>query len=221
MRKQVEARYYDGERSEMLPFIPSGAHRILELGCANGRFAAGIKERQVAEIWGVEINPEAAARAAHRLDRVIQSDIHSALEKLPFAYFDCVVCNDILEHLPDPETILEKLRKYITPTGVIVASIPNIRYLPVLFELLVMKDFKYRNRGVLDNTHLRFFTRKSIQRLFMNSGYELLKMQGLHARHPLYQAIIIWLMCIFTLGYYNDTRFKHFACVAMVSPQSL
>jgi 2-polyprenyl-3-methyl-5-hydroxy-6-metoxy-1,4-benzoquinol methylase len=214
MRKEVAARYYDCDRIEMLPFVPDSAKRILELGCARGAFSLLIKQRQSAEVWGVELNPEAAAIAATRLDKVITGDIFQVLEGLPEHYFDCVICNDILEHLPAPENILVNLKKHLAPAGVVVASIPNMRYLPVLYELLIRKDWRYRDSGVLDRTHLRFFTRKSICRLFESAGYRTLALQGLKIHTPLIVSFIFFLVNILTLGYYNDTRFIQYACVA-------
>jgi len=217
MRKEVAVRYYDCERTEMLPFVPFSAKRILEIGCAKGGFSMLLKERQEAEVWGIELNPEAASVAAARLDKVISGDILQVLHELPEYYFDCVICNDILEHLPAPERILEKLEKHILPGGVIVASIPNMRYLPVLYELLVRKDWRYRDSGVLDRTHLRFFTRKSISRLFETSGYRVVTLAGLKIKTSFFVSVIFALVNIFTLGYYNDSRFIQYACVAKKS----
>lgn len=214
MRKEVADRYYNRPRVEMLPLVPSAARRVLDIGCANGEFSASIKERQGSEIWGVELNPEAAAVAASRLDKVIQGDIYDAMGQLPANYFDCVVCNDILEHLPDPGRILEGIRKNLSPDGVVVASIPNVRYLPVLYELLVTKDWKYRDCGVLDNTHLRFFTCKSIFRLFESSGYRIVRIEGLQVPAPAWYSLAFLAVNILTFGYYNDSRYIQFGCLA-------
>lgn len=214
MEKETLEKYYECERSEMLEFIPLESKKILELGCANGRFSSSIKDRQSVEIWGIEYNAEAAANAAKRLDKVINDDIANALDELPLNYFDCVVCNDILEHLPDPVEILKSLRKHITNDGVLVSSIPNVRYLPVLYEILIRKDFKYRDSGVLDNTHLRFFTNKSIIRLFDLSGYKVMNIKGLKAAVPFLYKCAFLLVNILTLGYYKDSSFIQFASVA-------
>lgn len=210
----IEKRYYDGDRNEMLPFVPVTARRILEIGCANGRFSFLVKQRQDCESWGIELNPEAASVAASRLDKVITGDVAGAVNELPVDYFDCIVCNDILEHLPEPEKMLSTLKKYLVKGGVIVASIPNVRYLPVLYDLLFRKEWRYRDFGVLDKTHLRFFTRKSIARLFMSAGYGLSRIQGLRIQTPFVYSVIFFFVSVVTLGYYRDTRFIQYACVA-------
>jgi len=215
MKKDLPERYYNSEREEMLELVPLEARRILEIGCANGRFSALIKQRQPVEIWGIELEGEAAAEAAGRLDKVIQGDVRELLPGLPDAAFDCVICNDVLEHLPDPDPVVAGLAVKLSPSGVIVASIPNIRYLPVLYELLVMKDFKYRDWGVLDRTHLRFFTRKSIRRMFVNAGFDMLTMRGIQMPQvSTWYKLAFLLAGIFTLGYYSDCRFIQFGCVA-------
>jgi methionine biosynthesis protein MetW len=214
MEKVVAERYWDFDRAEMAPLVPTSARRVLDIGCANGRFLALIKERQGAETWGIEINPEAAGQAAGRVDRVIRGDVDSAFAQLPDGYFDCVVCNDVLEHLPDPSRVLRELASRLSAEGVIVASIPNMRYLPVLYELLFRKDWRYRDSGVLDRTHLRFFTRRSIVRLFADEGYRITLMQGLQVPTPRWYKFAFAAAVVLTLGFYNDTRFIQFACVA-------
>ena len=215
MRKDLPERYYNSEREEMLELVPMGARRILEVGCANGRFSALIKQRQPAEIWGIELEAEAATAAAERLDKVIQGDVHKILPGLPEAGFDCVICNDVLEHLPDPDPVLAALASKLTESGVVVASIPNIRYLPVLFELLVLKDFRYGDWGVLDRTHLRFFTRKSIRRMFTTAGFEVQTMRGIQMpRVSIWEHLAFLLAGILTLGYYSDCSYIQFGCVA-------
>jgi len=98
---------------------------------------------------------------------------------------------------------------------VVVSSIPNIRYLPVLFELLVLKDFKYRDWGVLDRTHLRFFTRKSIRRMFAAAGFEVVTMRGIQMPQVSTAYKLAFLLAaVLTLGYYSDCRFIQYGCVA-------
>lgn len=217
MRKEIAARYYEYDRAEMLPFVPCSARKILDIGCANGKFSMHVKQRQDSEIWGIELNSHAASVAATRLDKVIIGDVSQVLNQLPESYFDCLVCNDILEHLPDPENVLKDLKKNLLPEAVIVASIPNVRYLPVLYELLIKKDWKYRDTGVLDNTHLRFFTQKSIRRLFESSGYRINKITGIKVPAKLIESVIFFLVGLLTLGYYKDTRFIQYACIARKS----
>src|SRR5665647_782569 len=95
--------YYNAERREMLPFIPSNARRFLELGCGAGIFGAFLRWKiDGAHVTGIEIHSESAKEARRRLDNVIEKPVDVALDLIPTATIDCVVCNDILEHLVDP-----------------------------------------------------------------------------------------------------------------------
>lgn len=207
-------RYYNSNRQEMLAFVPAEARRVLEIGCANGRFSELIKERQGAEVWGIDAEAAAVEEARTRLDRALHGDVHELLGTVPAAYFDCAICNDVLEHLPNPGFVLGGLLRALGRDGVVVASIPNMRYLPVLYELLITRDWRYRDSGVLDRTHLRFFTRRSIRRLFEDAGYEVVRIEGIQLRVPLLYRLAFFIATVATLGYYNDTRYIQYACVA-------
>jgi 2-polyprenyl-3-methyl-5-hydroxy-6-metoxy-1,4-benzoquinol methylase len=96
------------------------------------------------------------------------------------AYFDCIVFNDVLEHMPDPWEVLRMTRHLLSPIGTVVASIPNVRYLPVSVRLLLNGDFSYADVGVMDRTHLRFFTMRTMHELFEASGYAVVAMRGIN-----------------------------------------
>lgn len=203
-------RYYIQTRPEMLPFVPVDAKRVLELGCAEGNFSAAIKQRNSAEVWGIEFNPRAAERANVIIDRVLVGDADEQIAELPDAYFDSIVCNDVLEHLVDPDLTLAQLRRKLKPTGVVVASIPNIRYTPALSKIVFRRDFPQREYGVFDRTHLRFFTRKSIKRLFKNAGFRMQRMEGINAHYGPMSIVL----ALVSLGYFADGFFQQYACVA-------
>src|SRR5207244_3185918 len=148
---------YSAPRPEMLQFLPTAAQRMLEIGCAEGAFSAAVKGRTGAEAWGIEFSPEAAERARAVLDRVLVGDANERIAELPDASFDLVICNDVLEHLVDPGATLRQLRTKLAPGGVVVSSIPNIRYLPALSKVVFRKDFPQEDIGIFDRTHLRFF----------------------------------------------------------------
>jgi SAM-dependent methyltransferase len=202
--------YFYQSRQEMLAFIPPAAQKILEVGCGGGTFGGLIKKSRNAEIWGVELDPEAAKDAAVVLDKVLVGDIIKLAPDLPDNYFDAIVFNDLLEHLPDPFSLLEKIKSKLAPGGAIVCSLPNVRYLINLKKLLWDKQWLYEDEGVLDKTHLRFFTAKSIARMFAALGYEVIKLEGINPINS-YKFKIINLL---TLGFLRDTCYIQFACVA-------
>jgi len=194
----------------MLPLIPVDAKRILEVGCGAGTFAMQIKAKSKAELWGVEIDPVAAEKAAKVFDRLLTGDVNHLIQELPEGGFDCIICNDVIEHVADPETLLRRLKSKLSPGGIIVASIPNVRAIKNLFNLIVRKDWRYEDFGTLDRTHLRFFTKKSIERLFDETGYSLELIQGINPTRKMFFAIFN----VVTLGWARDTRWLNFACVA-------
>lgn len=197
----------------MLPFVPHSAKMILEIGCAEGRFGSVLKSRNGATVWGIELEPEVAELAAHKLDKVIIGSADESLAALPDHYFDCIVCNDVLEHLPFPETILSALKRIMSPGAVLVGSVPNVRYFPVLLDLVWNADWKYADFGVLDRTHLRFFTGKSLDRFLKQAGYESLNIQGINPT----PGIRARMLRIATLGRFNDCQFQQYAFVARLS----
>ena len=161
-----ESDYYQGARPEMVDLVPKTAETILDIGCGEGHFAAGLKKELGAEVSGIELDEKSAALAVEKLDKVYSGDVNEIIKGLPESYYDCITCNDVLEHLVDPYSILKQLKSKLAPEGLIVSSIPNVLYFRVLANLLFKGDWKYENEGVLDRTHLRFFTRKSIIRMF-------------------------------------------------------
>ena len=131
-----------------------------------------LKERFGCEVVGIERDAETAAQAKRFCKRVIVKDCETMNYKEEFRSetFDVTIFADILEHLVNPQAVLEGVRGLIRYGGYEVVSIPNIAHVSVILELL-SGQFTYRPLGILDNTHLRFFTRKSIEELFEKSGY--------------------------------------------------
>jgi 2-polyprenyl-3-methyl-5-hydroxy-6-metoxy-1,4-benzoquinol methylase len=203
-----KSKYYTGARNEMLEFIPISANTFLDIGCGDGNFGVSIKKNAAGSIvWGAELFPDAAAIAAESLDNVIVGDIVKLVDKLPDAFFDCITFNDSLEHLEDPFTLLEKLKSKLSPKGVIVSSIPNIRHYKALRSLVFGKDWKYVDAGTLDRTHLRFFTEKSIIRMFTESGYEIESIKGINKTKRGKMRILSKL----SLGWLEDTLYLQYA----------
>jgi 2-polyprenyl-3-methyl-5-hydroxy-6-metoxy-1,4-benzoquinol methylase len=204
--------YGDLSRAEMLPFIPLESRRILDVGCHMGAFGALIKASLKAEVWGVEPNSETAAIAKLALDHVIV-ELFSDEIQIPDRYFDVIVFNDVLEHMPDPWSALRLAARKLAANGSIVASIPNLRNIENLLHILKESDFKYELNGIRDKTHLRFFTKKSVYRLFEDSGLTVVKVQGVNEdwwRPSLLRKIMFRLF----RNYLEDTKYIQFAVIA-------
>ena len=171
--------YYSNARVEMLQFIPKNAEKILEVGCGKGKFSAILTE-QGKETWAIEPDTESAKIAAKSLSKVFCGTIDERLQDIPDNSFDVIVMNDVIEHLTEPWDDIQKLKPKLKADGVFVSSIPNVRYAKNLFHVLFKRDWKYSDDRILDITHYRFFTRKSIRRLFEESGYSVQRMKGIN-----------------------------------------
>lgn len=202
--------YYECERVEMLEFIPKDCRKILDVGCGSGKFGNYVKVNLNAEVWGIEINEKQAENAKGLLDKVICGDLESSLNELEDGYFDCIVFNDVLEHLSEPEEVLKSTKAKLNEKGYIVASIPNVRYITNLKELLIDRDWRYRDNGILDSTHLRFFTKKSIIRMFEDCGYELVEIKGIN---PYGKKLLFAIFNVLTIGLFSDSKFLQFGCL--------
>lgn len=194
----------------MLRFIPHTVRRTLEFGCGSGNFSALLKERLQTESWGVEIDPKAAAQATKKLDKVIEADAMLAIEEIPENSFDCAIFFDILEHLEDPYTLLTRIKKKMTDHGTIVASVPNVRYYRTMVDLVIHGNWDYKTHGILDESHLRFFTRKSIVKTLDNLDYDIVLIEGMHPTSSRTFTILNAIL----LGRIADVRYKHYAVVA-------
>jgi len=203
--------YYSYERRELYPFIPAEIKRSLDVGCAKGIFSENIKKEKGAEAWGVEMVPEVAEIAQNKLDEVLIGTFDEVHEQLPQKYFDCVFLNDVLEHMPYPDDCLVKVRKNIASGGCIVASIPNMRYIQVLIDLVWKKDWEYQESGIMDKTHLRFFTKKSIIRMFDKCGYNICRIEGIN---PISPRCLTSIINTLTFGSIDDVRYSQFVVIA-------
>lgn len=164
--------YYRQERRDVEALVPGGARRILDVGCGEGVLGGRLLERGAEEVVGIEVSGSAAERARRRLSRVVCGDVEGIELPLERGRFDCILLADVLEHLRDPLAALKKLSVHMSDTGTVVASIPNVRFLQVVAGLLE-GNWSYQDFGILDRTHLRFFTRREMERLFSDAGLEI------------------------------------------------
>ncbi|AOY75534.1 glycosyltransferase [Clostridium formicaceticum] len=145
---------------------------VLDIGCATGYMAEVLEKHFNCDVVGIEIDQEAAKVAAKFCKKVIVGNIEelNLSKELDKCQFDVIIFSDVLEHLKNPWEVLSQIKGFLKRDGYIVASIPNITHSSVVLELLKGK-FNYKERGLLDNTHLRFFTKESITDLFESIGY--------------------------------------------------
>jgi len=163
--------YYAGLNEPLLNAVPSESTVIVEVGCANGRLGAALKlDRPDRTVIGLERDNQAAAIASKNLDKVIIIDVDIEMPTIERSSVDCVVFGDVLEHLLDPLPLLRAARVWLKPDGVIVCSIPNIAHTSVLRQIF-RGDFQYQAAGILDRTHLRFYTYATIMKMMLETGF--------------------------------------------------
>ncbi len=202
--------YYDNIRVEMLKYLPEDSKRVLDVGCGNGALAEVIKEQTGAEVWGIEYMDGEAQLAKEKLDKVFSGPCEDYLDELPDNYFDAIYFNDVLEHLVDPYMVLGKIKHKLSADGVVISSIPNVRYHGTFLRVLTQKDWRYDDHGVMDKTHLRFFTGKSIHRMYEEEGYTVISHEGINQSKSL-KPYLYNIPVFFTQ---LDIRYPQYATVA-------
>ncbi len=163
--------YYGGERADVLPLLPPDLgpeSSVLEVGCGRGATAALIKERSGCRTVGIELNPEAALAAERRLDRVIHGDVQTVE---PGEEFDAIVAFELFEHLTDGQAFLERAAGWLRPGGRMVFSVPNVGHYSVVEDLIAGR-WDYIPMGLLCATHVRFFTRRTLEDWLQAAGFD-------------------------------------------------
>lgn len=148
-------------------------NRVLDVGCRFGYTGSLIKEDGVTLVDGIEIKREAVQDARLRLDRVLKGsdEDESLLESLGF--YVCIICADDLEYILNPWESVTLLKETIVSDDRLISSIPNERYFKVVLRILFLGEWVYQDTRILDRTHLRFFSRKSIKELFEKASYDI------------------------------------------------
>ncbi len=175
--------YYQGGRPDLLALITGEPRWVLEVGCGVGNLAVAVQQHfPGCKVVGIEINPQAATEARLRgVYATFPVDVEEVeLGELGFspASFDCLVYGDVLEHLFNPWRVLKHHAVYLRAGGQVVASIPNIRNLRILGEL-AEGSWTYAEEGLLDISHLRFFTLAEIRKLFEFAGLHIRRIETL------------------------------------------
>jgi len=197
--------YYSRQRRWPELFDIKHGEHFLDIGCGKGRLGAFLKQKFNAKVVGVEIFPEYAAVAAECLDEVLCGDIEK-LDLSPYTgRLDHVVFSDSLEHLLDPESAILKVKSLLASDGSLLLSIPNVRNFRVTLPLLLLGKFEYQDEGLLDRTHLRFFTRSSIVNLLNRCGFSVESL-----KFDLPRNSKVGILNVVTLGLFKEILTSHF-----------
>lgn len=172
------ASYFANVRNDIVALLDTNARSsVLELGCGSGGTGqATLAEGKAGRYVGIELSASAASVAREHLAEVLVGDVATVdLSGLRGA-FDALIISEVLEHLTDPWTVLRRLRECLKPGGRVYASSPNVAHWKVIRELLAGR-FNYEERGVMDRTHLRWFTPKTYRKLFEDTGFQVLEVR--------------------------------------------
>jgi 2-polyprenyl-3-methyl-5-hydroxy-6-metoxy-1,4-benzoquinol methylase len=207
-------RYFATARTEIEPHLPARVTRMLDLGCGEGATTAFVKaKRDVQWAGGIEIMPDAGRAAEAVCDRVWVGNIEKMRpdDEIAPGSLDLILCLDVLEHLADPWSVVQRLSPLLAPGGRLIVSVPNIRNWKFIWRLLTRADFNYTQAGLLDRTHLRFFVRHTAAALATSGGLTLAAAVNAHP-WPISDGRGI--LSKLTFGRLDDLMIKQFLVVA-------
>lgn len=173
----VSSAYFTADRQDLVDFLrPHGYHDVtLDIGCAGGRLGRQLLNAGLTGYCdGIEPNAEAVAQAAAQLRRVWSVPFEVGLEQAPWPDYDLVIMADVLEHLVDPWQALAELQQRVHLGARLLMSVPNVRHKSILLPLLFQGRFDYADAGILDRTHLHFFTRASLLDAVHQAGWRVI-----------------------------------------------
>ena len=166
-------QYYQGVRTDLIELAPSINGAVFEIGCAEGNTLEYLRSKFNCTVAGVDYCDSAVNTAQAKGLNVRKCDLNK--EPLPFleTEFDYILVGDVLEHLYDPWQILKDLSLRLKDNGRLLISIPNVKHYYILRDLILKDQWEYQESGLLDITHVRFFTLTSIKKLIEESGLEI------------------------------------------------
>lgn len=200
--------YHEGVRTEVIDFVPQEYSKVLEIGCGKGGFRVNVSND--CEYWGVEPYKEVANIAKKKLDKVLVGTFDDVFNDLPDNYFDLIICNDVIEHMINHHLFYDQIKVKCTKDAYMIGSIPNVRYIKNLYDVLIKKDWEYKEEGILDKTHLRFFTLKSIKQDFLNKQFHIEKLYGINKISFSKRRLSGLKMILFQFLLGADTKFLQF-----------
>lgn len=178
---------YESPRPDVQELVPARARRILDLGCSSGGVGAALKERQGAEVVGIELDPVYGQAASERLDTVLVGDLEELAgshELRRLGRFDCVVAADVLEHLRDPWSVLAAAVELLDDGGTAVISVPNVRHWVTFWQLGRRGIWPRWDAGLFDRSHLRWFALWDARRLMEDAGLRVTRVSPVYRLNP-------------------------------------
>ncbi len=184
--------YYSQVRLDLIALIKNQRFtNILEIGCGQGLTLKYLQDHNLAQTtYGIELDPHQSQIARTNIDHIFNINVENTT--LPKVKFDLILLPDILEHLHDPAKLLTQLHSSLAPNGTVLISVPNIQHISVLRQLLRGR-WDYADSGIMDRTHLHFFTQKTILEMLNQTGYKILDIQHNGGYLPHWKSILNFL----------------------------
>jgi 2-polyprenyl-3-methyl-5-hydroxy-6-metoxy-1,4-benzoquinol methylase len=206
-----ESKYYQNKREELKYLIPDNSKRILEVGCGEGIFRTHFPED--VEYIGIEPSLHSVQVARKTLIEVHCGTLEEVKDAIKFECFDLAIANDVMEHSIDHEIFLEIIYSKLAHKSYFIGSIPNVRSFENLFHLIIGRDWKYTESGVLDYTHLRYFTCISLVRACKKAGFVNIKIFPINPLIPRGSLAVLKNLVIRTLAiiFGADIRYSQIA----------
>ena len=211
-RLKTSHDYYAIDRSKLLKLISGTPMRVLELGCGTGGLLKELKKLGCGYVCGIEIREDIAiqARMDAGADEIFVADIEMNAPDLTAESFDLIIASHVLEHMVDPWKVTKLLASWLKPGGQFIGAIPNVRHLRVVLPLLFKGAWSYEESGLLDWTHLRFFTRFEIKKLIESAKLEV---EGIYPeiggpKSELLRVLSLGLLTDFSAYAYNFSAWK-------------
>lgn len=168
--------------------IENNSH-ILEIGCSTGYFSLHLQEDKNCNVLALDISEQSVEiTSAQGINAIVADVENSEIMELLQSYtdkngkFDCITCNDVIEHLKYPEILLQRMKGFLKTDGYMIISVPNIAFWKIRFGLL-FGNFDYTEVGILDNTHLKFFTIKSFKEFVVKNGYKIVEFKSVYSSY--------------------------------------
>ncbi|PSO78998.1 MAG: hypothetical protein BRC41_19545 [Cyanobacteria bacterium QH_9_48_43] len=149
---------------------------MLDVGCDTGRFGEALQLNKDCVVDGIEPHLPSAEIAQTRLRNVFTTPIENCRSFTNYNNYDALLSLDVLEHLQNPWSVLEELSQFLNPGGKIFVVVPNIAHVAIV-RRLIRGQFEYSDRGTMNRTHLRWFTRNSLQKALSEAGYEKIEIK--------------------------------------------
>ena len=202
--KNKENKYFSNTRFDLISLLPKNkVNRLLELGAGSCDTLVEIKRLDLAnEVVGVELMKLPGTNQENSLvDQLIFGDFETLENQFHAHSFDVIICGDVLEHLVDPWSVVEKLAGLLKPGGSFIVSCPNIRYYTTFVNIFMKGSFEYTDFGLFDKTHLRFFCKKDILSMLSQAG---LIVESVTPAFKFYKKSKVYLLNTITFGLFEQ-----------------